>query len=124
MNALQLKIICLFNEANSKINNVLSPGEAEPEMINFLHFVRDHPEERSFTVELFKRSLTVTGASWEFLQFCFHGLRWPEMQEFVKAGLQENRFDMRARAVWSHLLESFDNDWEDAEFYQEFSHAT
>jgi hypothetical protein len=123
MTELQSKLVRLFEQAKAKLVEVLSPGEAEPEMAAFVGEVQRHPEAREFVVGLFMTELSRPGSAWEFLQFCFHVLRWPEMREFVLAGLEKDMKNLRARAVWSHVLESFDDDWSDAEFYHEFSRA-
>jgi hypothetical protein len=92
-------------------------------MAAFTREVQFYPEARAFVGSILKDELNKPGSAWEFLQFCFHVLRWPEMRAFVREGLERDMNNLRARAVWSHVLESFDDDWDDAEFYKEFSHT-
>jgi len=121
MNETQSVLEKLFCKASTALSMAASPGDVEPEMAEFLHLVRAHPEARTFVVELFKRSLGKPGGPWEFIQFCLHGLRWPEMYEFLQAARAKDINNMRARPVWEHLLSAFDDDWEDAEFYKEYT---
>ncbi len=121
MNETQVALKRLYDEASATLGLVDSPGEAEPEMAKFLHAVNAHPEERPFVSEMFKQSLTQPGAPWEFVQFCLHGLRWPEVQEFLQASRSRDIDNLRARPIWEHLLDAFKDDWEDAEFYKEYA---
>lgn len=122
MTECQERLVRLFLQAKEKLGNVLSPGDAEPEMATFVNEVLHHPEERGFVGNIFKAELnSPSGMAWEFLQFCFHVLRWSEMQECVRALMIRDRNNLSRISVWGHLIESFDDVWSDAEFYKQFS---
>jgi hypothetical protein len=123
-NEAQSTVSSLYVEACAKLDEVHSPCDAEPHFARFLYAVRESPEERPFVIGLFKQSLGPDEPwPWEFLQFCFHSLRWPELHQLVHAGLSRDRDNLRARSVWAHLLAAFDDDWEDAEFFREFRNS-
>jgi hypothetical protein len=110
----------LFAKAAAALAAVTSPSEAEPQMSRFLQYAKAHPERRAFIIELFTGSLASRECPWEFIQFCLHGLRWPEMRALFEQRKAEAA-DVDERAFWMRMLDAFDDDWEDAEFYQEFN---
>ena len=75
----------LFDAAAAKSLAVIDPLDAEPEMASFLHAVKNLPEQRGFVVQLFKESFSesfyMRHEPSQFLMFCMHDLRWPEVRE-------------------------------------------
>lgn len=120
MNETQTTLKRLFDIASVKLTGVQSPAEAETQMADFLRAVRASPEQREFVIGLFEAALQGPSSPWEFIQFCLHSLRWPEMYNFIKVSKERDIDNLRARSIWEHLLSAFDDDWEDAEFYREF----
>src|SRR4051812_17613415 len=116
MNKTQIHLRTLFSGASDKLDKALCPPDVEQEMAEFLHAALDHPEEREFAANL----LMAPGSPWEFVQFCIHGLRWPELREFVSASLRKDQDNPRAWGIWQELLEAFEDDWEDAAWYREY----
>ncbi len=111
----------LFRDADEKTEASLSPGDAEAEMVAFVEEVRKHPDERSFVIRMFERALNATGVHWEFLTFCFHSLRWPEVKNLVLAHLERDKDNPRTRSMWADLRDSFDDNWEDADLFKTFA---
>jgi hypothetical protein len=116
----------LFDSAAAKSLAVINQEDAEAEMARFLHEVKRHPDQRALVVQLFIESFGdsfyMKREPWEFMQFCMHELRWPELREFIKSKRED---DLRARGagsstVWNDVLEAFDDHWRGAEFFQEF----
>jgi hypothetical protein len=112
----------LFDAAAARSLSAVDQPEAEPEMSRFLHAVTAHPEQREFSAQLFTESLVPRRAPWEFVQFCMHALRWPEIRNFIRAKRAEDVEARGARSstVWDSLLEAFEDHWEWAEHYEEF----
>ncbi len=114
-------LLRLFRDAEAKTEACLFPGEAEPEMAAFIADVRRHPEEREYVGQIFRNAMDTPGMRWEFLAFCFHSLRWPEIRDEVIARLERDRDNVRTRPFWADLRDSFDDGWEDADLFREFS---
>lgn len=121
MTDIQERLIRLFKDAEAKTEVSLFPGEAEPEMAAFIAEVRRYPEERGYVGQIFRNAMDTPGMRWEFLAFCFHSLRWPEIRNEVIARLERSRDDVRTRPFWADLRDSFDDGWEDADLFREFS---
>jgi hypothetical protein len=103
--------------------NVLNQSDAEPEMMDFLREVKAHPEQRNFVANLFNGSVIPRLTPWQFIQFCMHDLRWPEVRDFIR---QEKAKDVQAHGarsstVWDNILEAFEDNWKWAENYNYFS---
>jgi hypothetical protein len=116
----------LFDAAAAKSLAVIDPLDAEPEMASFLHATKSFPQQRGFVVQLFKDSFSesfyMRHEPSQFLMFCMHDLRWPEVRDFIIAKRNaeiENR-GSRVSGVWSDILEAFEENWEPARYYEEF----
>ena len=85
LDAAQAALRQLFDKAAAKLLIVDSLTDAEPEMVSFLRYVKEHPNERQLVVRIFTETLLSRGGPWEVVQFCLHALRWPEMREFIES---------------------------------------
>src|SRR6266496_1081277 len=116
----------LFDAAAAKSLAVIDPLDAEPDMASFLHSVKNSPEQRGFVVQLFKESFSesfyMRHEPSQFLMFCMHDLRWPEVREFItaKRNAEIEKRGSRVSGVWSDILEAFEDHWEPARYYEEF----
>jgi hypothetical protein len=116
----------LFDAAAAKSLAVIDPLDAEPEMASFLHAVKNFPEQRGFVVQLFKESFSesfyMRHEPSQFLMYCMHDLRWPEVREFItaKRNAEIEKRGSRVSGVWSDILEAFEDHWEPARYYEEF----
>ena len=116
----------LFDAAAAKSLAVIDPLDAEPDMASFLHAVKKLPEQRCFVVQLFKESFSesfyMRHEPSQFLMFCMHDLRWPEVREFItaKRNAEIEKRGSRVSGVWSDILEAFEDHWEPARYYEEF----
>ena len=117
----------LFDAAAAKSLAVIDPLDAEPEMASFLHAVKSLPEQRGFVVQLFRESFSASfymrHEPSQFLMFCMHDLRWPEVREFIvaKRNAEIEKCGSRVSGVWSDILEAFEDHWEPARYYEEFN---
>ncbi len=116
-----------FDTAAAKSLAVLNLDDAEPEMARFLRLVQKHAEQRPYIAQLFLDSFGdsyyLRGAPWEFLQFCMHTLRWPEVQEFIigQRDADVSQHGARSSTIWNDILQAFQTDWKDAILYQKYS---
>jgi hypothetical protein len=117
----QAELTDLFEAASARLDVVDSPSDAEEEMQRFLSAVEESPEHRAFVVGLFKQAIVGSGPPLELLQFCFHALRWSEIDSFLTDLMSREEPERRpTRQIWLHLLDSLRDDWPDAEFYKRF----
>jgi hypothetical protein len=122
----QLMLRQLFDAAAAKSMAFVDKIDAEQEMACFLRAVKAHPELRAFATNLFIAAFAddfyMKWPPWELLQFCMHDLRWPEIRDFVRAKLEEDveKHGSRSSPVWRHILEAFEDNWEEARFYEYF----
>jgi hypothetical protein len=121
MNEIQKRLVRLFDEANEKTEASMFATDAEPYMAAFVDEVRRNPAERPFVVGIFERALDTPAVTWEFLTFCFHSLRWPEVKNLVLTRLERDKDNPRTRSTWADLRDSFDDDWWDADLFKAFS---
>jgi hypothetical protein len=116
----------LFDAAAAKSLAVMNQDDAEPEMVRFLRMVRAHPEERAFVMkqftDTFSESFYMRREPWEFLQFCMHDLRWPEMREFIREKRDQDvqKRGSRSSGVWNDILAAFEDNWDGAKLFREF----
>jgi hypothetical protein len=107
----------LFDVAAAMSIAVLDQLDAEPEMARFLRAVKAHPEERTFVVGLFIDSFSdgyiLKREPWEFMQFCMHALRWPEIRQFVFTRAEDDlmRRGSARSSIWNSILGAFEDSW-------------
>jgi hypothetical protein len=118
----------LFDVAAAMSVAVIEELDAEPEMAHFLRAAKAHPEERAFLVGLFIDSFAdsyiLKREPWQFMRFCMHDLRWPEIRQFVMARMEEDlmRRGAARSSVWDSILEAFEDGWgtDWPEFFEAF----
>lgn len=116
----------LFDVAAAKSIAVICNLDAEPEMARFLHFVQSHPEQREFVVQLFidsfSESFYMRHAPSEFLMYCMHDLRWPEIRDFIvkRRDVEVAKRGVACSGIWNGILEAYEDNWEAAKYYEEF----
>jgi hypothetical protein len=123
---IQQKLRTLFDAAAAKSLAVIDSLDAEPEMARFLHEVQKNPDQRGFVVQLFIHSFSdsfyMRHEPSQLLMFCMYDLRWPELREYIKARRHEEveRIGARCSGVWNDILESFEDKWVAAKYFEEF----
>ncbi|MEU1285887.1 hypothetical protein [Kitasatospora sp. NPDC005856] len=58
--------------------------------------------------------------SLEILQYCMHDLRWAEIHDCAE-GLLRHEKKTAKRRLYERLLESFEDDWPEREFFRRYS---
>ncbi|MEV7929975.1 hypothetical protein [Kitasatospora sp. NPDC088264] len=56
----------------------------------------------------------------EVMQYCMHALRWQEVLDHAEALFRQEKGVNRHR-LYERLIESFDDDWPDREFFRRYS---
>lgn len=116
----------LFEAAAAKSLAVVCSLDAEPEMAEFVEFVKRNPNLRGIVVDLVAQSFSEEfHMKWppiDLWRFCMHDLRWPEVRGFILAKKKEDadRNGARCSGVWDDILEAFDEDWEGAQYFESF----
>jgi hypothetical protein len=56
------------------------------------------------------------------LMFCMHDLRWPEVRQFIttRRNAEIEQRGSRVSGIWSDILDSFEDNWETAKYYEEY----
>lgn len=99
-----------------------------PDLLPFgksmLELVERHPEQRAAFAKEFVAALYQPNDfdPW-LLEFCMHALRWPELEAKFNAISCEAvvKNDWNLIQPLQHILDSFEDDWEDAQdFYSEY----
>lgn len=88
-----------------------STEDFEPDFINVLEFIREHPSIESDIKQVFIDMLgRKDGVPYELLSFCMHELRWVEIKDAA-----EQRFNSesspRVLAVMENIIDSFSEGW-------------
>jgi hypothetical protein len=118
-------------------NNVPS---LEPALADVLSFVQAHPGAEDELKAGFLEQLTLSlGDSWWAIAYCMHTLRWPEVrdeaarqfaflsefrdrmsrdeQRHARETLPGYMTELRRWNVLYHIIESFEPDWADRDFF-------
>lgn len=114
----------LFWELCSKADEAFDlPVDPEPALVEILRLAGSCPEARTELAGCFIELIRdPRRRPWEVVQFCMHGLRWPEVraaveEDFEKAQASQN---WRAIAVLCHIRKAFDPAWKDADAYKTY----
>lgn len=85
----------------------------EPEYSTVLDHIIAHPEYRkTFGNEMLRMVDFPGDISAQLVEYCMHELRWPEIEAAARVKLAAAE-DPRSRIVFEHILESFQDDWDD-----------
>jgi hypothetical protein len=85
----------------------------EPEYSSVLDHIIAHPEYRKqFGTEMLKMADFPGDISAQLVEYCMHELRWPEVEAAARVKLAAAE-DPRSRSVFEHILESFQDGWDD-----------
>jgi hypothetical protein len=114
-----------FRQIASEATEAFKPESGAPEIIPYgaaiVQLVRSYPEQQKFFEAEFI-ALTKTAPP-ELLEFCMHALRWDSLHQYFKQRHNEavSRNDWRAEPCYRHIVEAFEENWEDAtDFYADY----
>ena len=116
----------LFDAAAAKSLAVVCNLDAEPEMARFVEFVKQNPALQEDVVRLIVESFSddfyMSWAPVDLCEYCVHAFRWPELREFILANRKADidRRGAGCSAVWNDILEAFEDDWINAQYYEAF----
>ncbi len=92
----------------------------EPALEVVLRFVQNHLDQRFEFVNAFLDVLRdPEKGPPELVEYCMHELKWPEVREAIQAWLDSERSE-RVRHILRKQLLAFDENWNDANFYDRF----
>jgi hypothetical protein len=114
----------LSEEANIILNRTFDCRQAELAYIKILNLIKENPDFRSQFVIALLSILRSGKAPWELIQFCMRELQWLEIKDSIvmeRKSELEGKHDWRVVAVLNHILEVYEQTWEDAELYEYYS---
>ncbi|KQV51515.1 MULTISPECIES: hypothetical protein [unclassified Duganella] len=117
MNALKSELL----EAEHILNTVYSFERAEPNYIRCLEIIRGAPEMRHQVFKLLTSLFEANLISDEPLAFLMHVLRWSEVREWAEINIRMMSNPIATGRPLEKVIEAFDDDWENQEFYELFS---
>ena len=101
-----------------------SESRGTPDLVPYGHriltLIERHPERRSDFERAFCDLWQTHIGPWELISFCMHTLRWPVVRQFIESAFHDaqQRQDWRSIPIASHILASFNDDWEHADLFQ------
>ncbi len=102
---------------------------AEPEMLEFVQFLRTSDKYRQELPQILRESFSdefyMNSQPIELWRFCLHSLRWPELRSAI-VNLKEADIEANGASrsnVWDSMLEAYEDDWEGAQYFKSFSDA-
>lgn len=98
--------------------------QIEPLLDDLLEFIVAHQECTDLLAPEFIGLLdTLPPSAEEIVQYCMHELRWPVIREHVERCLGRER-DITRHRVYERILEAFDDDWNEREFYARYDRTS
>jgi hypothetical protein len=115
--------IDVFFELCHKAKNVCdrNPSASEwlPSFESVLAHLRSNGNLRSKFEDAFIKIIDNPDlAPWELIAYCMHFLQWKRVQVKVLDNMASS-CDWRIKTIMSHILDSFNDDWEDRVLYSE-----
>lgn len=113
----------LFAKAAHACDHGASTSDFEPAFSELLDFLERVPASRQYAEKRFLAGLADGSVCWELTSFCMHSLRMQAVKNEVER-LITNETDPRWMGPLSHILASFDDEWDDAEMYERYRPST
>jgi len=115
------KFWLIAEAATRKIDETYNAPDVIPFGIQVLELIEANPDNRPDFVEAFIQGFQNASKCDEALiEFCMHSLRWPEAKDRFEVLSREAiaREDWNSVNPLQHILDAFEDDWEDAtDFY-------
>jgi hypothetical protein len=108
-------------DATQKSEDTRGFPDLEPFCLKIIDLTKTHPTFRADFVDAFKSVVNDASlGAWEIIMLCMHLLRWPEIRDWSEKRRSEciAANDWRGEPVFGAILAAFDDNWEDAEFYE------
>ena len=121
MSDLGTKFLKLCEDVSEVFGRGCGLNLIEPHLLKVLDFSRENPEARMELAECFKKILRDRSAGpLEIVIFCMRELRWPEVEKEATDRLVSSD-DLRVQSAMNSVLAVYDDEWEDADFYEYYS---
>ena len=120
-----MKLIESFRKVVSDASTAFLPGSNADEIIPFgAELVRLARSDQALRSDLELEFIEAARAAPpELIEFCMHALRWHSLHAYFRQCQTDAiaRNDWRAEPFYRHIVESFEDDWEDAnDFYASY----
>lgn len=110
------QLAALFAAAKRACLDGTSTTDYEPAAAALLDYIQANPSCHEDAM-----AMVLTGVDdmtpFELIAYLMYELRWPQVKEAVLRGIDANE-DWRIKTALSHILEAFDDDWEDIVMYE------
>ncbi|WMW80822.1 hypothetical protein RF679_00740 [Undibacterium cyanobacteriorum] len=107
--------------AENILNTEYSFEKAEPNYCRCLEIIYGAPESKSQFVDLMTSLFESNQVSDEPLAFLMHSLRWPEIRAWAENKLRQMPNPIATGRPLEKLIEAFNEDWENQQFYELFT---
>jgi hypothetical protein len=114
----------LFLLAATDCAGEFNPADVERVGVPLVKMMRKCPGIAVMAAERFCEAVDSGVPPWEVVAFCMHGFPLVTVLQKVKAELASAVLDPRARGVLTHILKSFQADWDDRELYDFYVEGT
>lgn len=112
----------LFGDASRACEEGQSTADFEPTFVALLNYLEQHPSCHMHAEHRFIEGIREGNLGWELVSFCMHKLRLEAVRNEAVRALNAPQ-DPRSVVVLSHVLESFEDAWEDADMYPYYRRA-
>lgn len=109
----------LFDAATVACERGDSTTDFEPALARLLRHLETHPECRAAAERRFIDGIRGGTLGWEVVSYCMHALRWDSVRREALRLLEGSAAPSVERAL-HHIVESFEDDWEDADMYERY----
>lgn len=109
-----------------KICDEIKSEWRSPQQVKEKHFIdalKIIKENESYKQEVLKYFIAIMKGEIdmppELIEFCMRELQWPEIKNFANQQLKNS--DPRRQRLIEHVLEVYEEEWEDADLYEYYS---
>ena len=106
----------LLANATHRCRDGSSVEDYEPSFVRVLKYMQAKPEKLPFFAARFRAYLEGEGFCHELVAFCMHTVQLTAVRDHARALLEEA--SPRAWSPLSTIVESFEEDWADADLYE------
>jgi hypothetical protein len=103
------------------LNTEYSFEKAEPQYLRCLEIISGAPAMKQQFAALMTSLFEANQISDEPLAFLMHALRWQEVRDWAEKKIREMPNPIATGRPLEKVIEAFDDDWENKDFYKVFS---
>ena len=114
------KFMSIVNRAKVCIESPSSSSDYEPILIELLNYIKSDKENKDEYIAFFCKAVDDESLPWEAIQFCMRELQWDEVKIRAQELIHSND-DFRVISVMRGILDVYEEEWEDSDFYNYYS---